>query len=101
AGEEGEPFGGGLADRFQPGGGEREGLLPGAFLEAALAAGAGAAERRFQAGGRAVLHDPGGALAAEDAPVHRVVAVALDVVDLTALEVDIDAAAAGAHVAGG
>ncbi len=52
-----------------------------------------------------MLHDPGAALGAEDAAVHGMVAVALDIGDLPGavgliLHVDVDAAAAGAHVAG-
>ena len=48
-----------------------------------------------------MLHDAGGALAAQHAFVHRVVAVAFDVPNLAVLQVYLDAATAGAHVAGG
>jgi len=47
-----------------------------------------------------MLHDSGGTLGAEDALIHWVVAVALDIADCAILEMDIDAATAGAHVAG-
>ena len=101
AGEEGELLRVLVADGGEPVGGDAEGLVPGDLLELARAARAGAAERRAQAGGGEVLHDPGGALGAEDAAVDRVVAVALDVLHPAGLHVHVDAAAAGAHVAGG
>ena len=44
---------------------------------------------------------PAGALAAQHAAVDRVVAIALDVADAAVLQMNFDAAAAGAHVAGG
>ena len=47
-----------------------------------------------------MLHDPGRSLGTENALVHRMVAVALDVADLAVTKMNIDAAAAGAHVAG-
>jgi hypothetical protein len=101
AGEEGEAFGGGLAERLQPGDGGLKRLLPGDLLEAAFAARPHAAEGGLQAGGRGDLLDPRRALGAEDAPVHRVVAVALDIGDAPVLDMHVDPAAAGAHVAGG
>src|SRR3546814_3013310 len=52
-------------------------------------------------GRRVVLHDAGRALGTEHALVHRMVGIALQIADLAVLEVDVDAAAAGAHVAGG
>ena len=48
-----------------------------------------------------MLHDAGGTLGAENALVHRMVAVALDIADLAIAKMHIDAASAGAHVAGG
>ena len=48
-----------------------------------------------------MVHDAGGALAAQHAVVHRMVRIAVDVADSPILQVDADAAAAGAHVAGG
>ena len=50
---------------------------------------------------RVVLHDPGRALGAQHALVDRVRGVALDVADAAVLQPHLDAAAAGAHVAGG
>jgi hypothetical protein len=47
-----------------------------------------------------MLHDAGAALAADHAAIDRMVLVAVDVADLAILDVHIDAAAAGAHVAG-
>src|SRR5437763_16792092 len=48
-----------------------------------------------------MLHDPRGALAADDALVHRMIAIAFDIFDGAVLEIDLYPAAAGAHVAGG
>src|SRR6266487_3943960 len=48
-----------------------------------------------------MLHDAGSALAANDASVHRMIAIAFDVFDRAVLEIDFDPAAAGAHVACG
>ena len=48
-----------------------------------------------------MLHDPGGAFAAQDALVDRVILVAFDVPDLATLQVNLDAATAGTHVACG
>src|SRR5665213_1699375 len=50
---------------------------------------------------RFVLHDAGGALGAQHAVIDRMGALALDVADATVLEMHRDAAAAGAHIAGG
>src|SRR5581483_10796333 len=100
-GEEGELPGVGLAYVAQPLRGERQRLLPGYLLEVARPPLADAQEGCREAGRRIVLHDAGRALAAQHAPVHGVVAVALDVADLTVLEEHANAAAAGAHVAGG
>jgi hypothetical protein len=85
AGEEGEAFGGGVAQGLQPGDGGGERLVPGDLLERAGAARADAAERRLEAGGRGDLLDACRALGAEDALVHRVVAVAFDVGDAALL----------------
>ena len=101
AGEEGELLGIGAAHLAQPLGGKAQGLLPGDLLEVAGAALAHAQQRALQAGWRVVLHDAGRALAAQHALVDGMVAVALDVADLAVLEEHADAAAAGAHVAGG
>ena len=75
--------------------------LPLDLLEVAAAALAGAQQRLAQPGRRVVVHDAGGALAADHATVHRVVRIAVDVADAAVLQVHTDAAAAGAHVAGG
>ena len=100
-GEEGEFGGIGLADRFQPVAGDLKRLIPADLLELARASGADAFEGCAQARGRVNLHDPRRALGAEHALVHRVIAIALDIRDLAILHVHVDAAAAGAHVAGG
>ncbi len=57
-------------------------------------------QRLAQLRRRMLVHDAGGALAADDAAIDRVVAVALDVADAAILQMHFDAAAAGAHVAG-
>ena len=88
------------ADLAQPVGGRLQRFFPGDLLELARAARTDALERRFEARRRVVLHDAGGALAAQHALVHRVIAVAVDVTDLAVLEIDVDPAPAGAHVAG-
>src|ERR1700733_9286335 len=46
------------------------------------------------------MHDPGRALAADHAVVYRMRLVALDVADAAVLQMYLDAATAGAHVAG-
>ncbi len=106
AGEEGQLLGGVVADGFEPGDGRCEGLVPGDLLILAGAAGPYALERRAKAGRRVDLHDPRRALGTENALVDGVVPVALDIGDLrfalrVVLEVDVDATAAGAHVASG
>ncbi len=68
--------------------------------EFAGAARAGPQQRLLQPRRAVVLHDAGAALAADHAAVHRVVLVAVDVADLAVLDVHVDAAPAGAHVAG-
>jgi hypothetical protein len=72
-----------------------------AIAKLAGAARPGAQQRLAQPGRAQVLHDAGAALAADHSAVDRMIAVAGDVADLPVLDVDIDAAPAGAHVAGG
>ncbi len=88
-------------DAAEPRRGRRQRLLPLDLLELGGAALANPLQRPGQARRGVVLHDTGRALGAQDAVVDRVVAVALDVADPAVLEVHFDAAAAGAHVAGG
>jgi len=78
-GEEGELAGVSLAHIAEPFGGRRQRFLPLDLLELARPARADPLQRLGQACRRVVLHDPGGALGAEHALVHRVVLVALDV----------------------
>jgi len=80
---------------------DAERLLPFDLAELALAALADPEQRLLEARRRDLGHDAGGTLGAEHALVHRMVAVALDVADAPVLQVHFDAAAAGAHVAGG
>src|SRR5258708_32077778 len=100
AGKEGELARMALPEPAEPAGGGGERLLPLDLLELAAAALADAQQRLLQPRRRVLLHDAGRALGAEHALVDRVVAVALDVADAAILEMDLDAAAAGAHVAG-
>ena len=48
-----------------------------------------------------MLFDAGRTLGADHAAVDRMIGVAFDVTDFTVLEMDLDAATAGTHVAGG
>ena len=57
-------------------------------------------ERRAQTGRRIDLHDAGAALGAQNALVDRVIAVALDIGNLSFFHMDIYAAPTGAHVTG-
>ena len=101
AGEEGELLRVARPHRRQPGDRERQRLVPADLLEPALAALADAEQRRAQPRRGEMVHDPGGALAADHAAIDRVVGVAVDVADPAVHQVHPDAAAAGAHVAGG
>ena len=94
-------FGSVRADADEPLGRDRKRLLPLDLAELARAARADAQQRLLQPRRAVVLHDAGAALAADHAAIDRMVLVALDVADLAVLDVDVDAAAAGAHVAGG
>src|SRR5581483_6872294 len=97
--EEGELSGIARTDRAQPAGGEVERLVPADGLELAAAALADALQRRRQPRRRMLVHDSGGTLGADDAAVHRMVGIAVDVADLVVLEMHPDPAAARAHVA--
>jgi len=101
AGEEREPFGRRLAQGFQPVDRDLQRLVPGDFLEGTRSPRPHPAQGRAKPRGRRHLHDAGCPLGAEDAPVHGVVAVAVDIDDPAGFQVHVDAATAGAHVAGG
>ena len=91
-----------LAPHFrepQRGGAQR--LFPADLTELAGAARPHADQRFRETRRRGVLHDARGTLAADHALVHGVVAVAFDVFDRAILQIHLDAATAGAHVAGG
>src|SRR5262249_39743738 len=60
----------------------------------------GAQQRGGEPCGRVVVHQPRRALAAEHTLVHGMVAVALDIADPPILQMNLDAAAAGAPIAG-
>src|SRR5690606_25497750 len=98
-GEEGQLVRIALADPTQPVGGELHRLVPLDLDKLATAALALTLQRFLQPRRRVVLHDPGRALGAEHALVHRMIGIALDVAQPAVLDVDADAAAAGAHVA--
>ena len=100
-GEESQLFRGGIADRFKPCGGLLKRLIPADFLKLPRPTRPRPAQRVTQPRRRVDLHDPRRAFGTEHALVDRVIAVAFDVGDLTVLQMHIDPAAAGAHVAGG
>jgi hypothetical protein len=58
-------------------------------------------QRLGQARGRILLHDARCALGTDHALVERVIGIAVDVADLAVLQMHANAAATGAHVAGG
>src|SRR5271154_5929505 len=79
--------------------GER--LLPLDLLEFARATRAHTLERLAQPCRGQHVHDPGRSLAAQHTAVHRVVTVTFDVAEPAVPQMNLDAAAAGAHVARG
>ena len=101
AGEEGELLRILGANVREPARGEAQRLVPLDFPELARAALADPQQRLRQAPRRIMLHDAGGTLAADDALVHWVVRIAVDIGDAAVLQLNPDATAAGAHVAGG
>ena len=90
-----------MAQGGKPVGRDLQRLFPADLLKLARPTRANTFHRIAQTGRGVVLHDPGRALGAEHAAVHRVVAVAFDIGDLALFHMHVDAAAAGAHVAGG
>ena len=88
-------------DIAEPLAGDGEGFVPADFLELRRAARTDPPQGLRQLGRRIMLHDPGRTLGAQRTLVHRVVAVALDIANRTVQQVHLDAALAGAHVAGG
>jgi hypothetical protein len=101
AGEEGELVGIARADCGEPVGRQRHGLVPLDLTELARAALADAQERLVQPCRGVVLHDSRRALRAQHAAIDRVRGITLDVADAAVAQPDLDAATAGAHVAGG
>ena len=103
AGEERELLRVGGADPRQPLVEDREGTLPRDRLELAGAALAArlAQQRLRQPRRRHLLHDPRGALGADHARLIGWFGIAVDVAQLAVAQMHADAAAAGAHVAGG
>src|SRR4029077_3994351 len=77
AGEEGKPLGIAGADLAEPAGRDRHRFVPAYLLELAAAARTYPQQWAGEPGRRVVIHQPGGALGAEHALVHGVVAVAL------------------------
>ena len=84
----------------QPGHCGLQRFFPLNFLELTAAARPDPAQRLHEFGRGFVVHDPGRTLCAKYSLVHRMAAVALDVANLAVLEMNFDATAAGAHVAG-
>jgi len=99
--EEGQLFRVFVPDRLEPTRRHVQRLVPRNFFKLTRTPRAGAQQRRAQAGGRLVLHDASTALGTENTLIHRVVTVALDIGNLTIAHVNVNAAATGAHVAGG
>jgi hypothetical protein len=60
-----------------------------------------APQRLRQTRGGILLHDAGSALGADHALIQRMFGIAFDIAHFTAAQRHLDAAAAGAHVAGG
>src|SRR5262249_19078741 len=89
------------ADPRQPLRGDAQRFIPADLLEFARTAWPHAQQRAGQPGRRVLRHDAGRTLAAENAVIDRMVAIALDVANLAVKEVHLDPAATGAHVAGG
>ena len=101
SGEEGELSRVFIAHLGEPRGGGSQRFFPTDLAELARSARTDPKQGRLQPGRRIVLHDPGRTLAAQDTPVHRMAAIALDVGYGSILQVHLDAAPAGAHEAGG
>src|SRR6516162_6683372 len=101
AGEEGEFLRVALTDCRQPADSGCDRLLPFDFAELTGATFADPSKRLSQLRRGVLLHDAGRALAADHAPVDRVVAVTFDVADAAVLEVNFDPATAGTHIASG
>src|SRR5258705_480460 len=91
SGEERELLGIGRPDRAQPLRRGAQRLVPLDLAEFSAAARTGANEGLAQPRRRVVLHDTGGALGAEHAPVDGMAAIALDVADCAPAEADLDA----------
>jgi hypothetical protein len=102
-GEERQALRIGAADVAQARGEHRQCIVPADGVEDARASlGARAANHGvLQLGRRVLLHDAGAALGTQHALVHRMIRIALDESHFAVLHGDLDAAAAGAHVAGG
>jgi len=105
--EERELFWIGRADVCETFGQQIERIVPRNWIKNSLATlGAGAAKHRvLQLCFRILLHDARATFSAQHALIHQVIAVALNEAHMrlavTLLGCDIDAATAGAHVAGG
>src|SRR5438105_2758753 len=99
-GEKGELLRVGGADRRQPLDCGCDRLVPFDLAELPGASLADTLERFLELRRRGLLHDAGGALAADHAAVNGMVPVALDVADRTVLQMHFDPAAARAHVTG-
>ena len=100
-GEKRQLFGGCFAQWLHPGHRQSQSLIPGNLLKRAGPTRPHPLQRRAQPRRRRHLHDTARALGTEHALVDRMVAIALDIADPALFQMHIDAAAAGAHIAGG
>src|SRR6516162_5975778 len=98
AGEEGKLFGVARTDGTEPLRRGIERFIPFDLAELPAAAWSHAHQRLAQARRGVVLHDAGGALGAQHAAIYRMPPVTLDIADPAAFQVDLDPAAARAHV---
>ena len=89
----------GLADVAEPLRCEPKCFVPADRLELTRTTRADPLHRPREARWRIVLHDAGGTLAAQHALIHRMIAVAFYVADAAVLQMHLNAATAGTHVA--
>ena len=101
ASEEGQALRVCFAHLLQCAGGDFHRLIPGNLGIFAGTAWPDALQRGLQARGAILRHDAGAALAAEHALIHRMIGIAFNIAHPPILQVHANAAATGAHVAGG
>ena len=99
--KEDELIGIGLADTAQPIGRNRQSLVPADLGKLARATRPDSLQWRTKPSRRQDVHDPGRSLGAQHPAIDRVISVALDVAKCAVPQMDLNAAATGAHVARG